>query len=88
MKLISLWIVLGVTSISRARVEQFGYRAALTVLWISSTRHMAGRLDPARMDLMAEEPWVSDFRDAFALDILVIINGESEFVTLPLSHPL
>jgi hypothetical protein len=44
MKLMSRWIVFGVTSISAASVEQFGMTPARMILWISSTRHIAGRL--------------------------------------------
>lgn len=48
MKLMSLWIVFGVTSISAASVEQFGKRPTRMILWISMTRHIAGRLTPDR----------------------------------------
>jgi hypothetical protein len=44
----SRWIVFGVTSISAASVEQFGKRPTRMILWISITRHIAGRLTPDR----------------------------------------
>lgn len=81
MKLMSRWIVFAVTSISCARVEQFGKRPDRTRRWISKTRHIAGRLTPARAGR-------SGLQSAVRLDISLKIIQKVAPLHPQMSHPL
>jgi len=63
-------MVLGVTSISFARVEQLGYLPVRMILWISITRHIAGRLAPERIGERDVTALGRDRLEGDTLDIL------------------
>jgi hypothetical protein len=81
MKLTSRWMVFGVTSIALANVEQFGNCPARTTLWISITRHIAGRLVPDRFCSLG-------LLDSVLLIILPKIIQKDADLKPQLSHPL